>query len=486
MTTRIEKILQDDGPMVSGVLAKKLEEKHEITNDAARKAISRANSPVKKMKTISFNNNQQFIYLSDHFKTQLFYQNLVNSFETHAKAYHFFIQAVLFHDGFIDMNQLPSYTCSPIKKLKGHKPASSIIDDLLQLDVLVEYTDDIYQLNSLIEVSSTHTRFKAIELAKELTISNFEDWAKKINFTSYNDAEKLSNNAEFYKFQWGFTAPSYILNLRNEDSPGFIVADILLGKEVLEEHVEYFLNKIDIIKQNHNVSSFIPIIIVEDLEKEAFQLLKSRGIFIGFVNELFDNQYTEVLKSLVNVIENASAVISKNPDKYFDLFDKLSDLRGASINLRGALFELAVGYYYSQSSIYIKINEVVLDKDSGERREIDVLAYDNPDRLRIVECKGKKAPIGKGFAKKWVTDNIPKIRSWTFQEDEHRNKELIFELWSTGGFEKEAEDYLKERAQSTNKYQINYFSKEEIRNKAKEKGVKKLRKIIDNYFSSDI
>lgn len=46
---RVEEILKKDGPMLSGVLANRLERKYAINNTAARKTVSRAKEPVQKL-----------------------------------------------------------------------------------------------------------------------------------------------------------------------------------------------------------------------------------------------------------------------------------------------------------------------------------------------------------------------------------------------------------------------------------------------------
>lgn len=51
---RVEEILKINGPMLSGELASILEQEYSISNEAARKAISRARTPVQKLKVFPF------------------------------------------------------------------------------------------------------------------------------------------------------------------------------------------------------------------------------------------------------------------------------------------------------------------------------------------------------------------------------------------------------------------------------------------------
>lgn len=482
MSKRIINILNKEGPMVSGVLKEKLVKTFEMKDSAARKAISRANFPVNKLNNISFNNNQKFIYLKDQYNSDLYFKNLLNSIREHAKAYYYFINSVKYHNGFIDKRQLPAYTSSTIKKLKGHRSAESIFNDLCKLDIIINYKDNVYKLNSIIYDEENYSRFKAVEMGKKFVMSDFEDWAKKINLISYNDAKLLNNTPEFYKFQWSFTAPSYVNGLREKNKPGFIVADILISKPVDISDIDYFISKINILKQSKGISSFIPFLITEGLKETAFKKIKSEGVVLGLLDKLFGDKYIETLKSLINVMENASAIISQNPDKYFELMDKLSEIEGKSINLRGDLFELAVGYYYSNFAQYIEINKCIRNKRSGKRKEIDVFVIYSPSEIKIIECKGYNYPLDYDYVEKWITDNVPTIRKWILDQDEYQNKNLTFEIWSTGGFEKSAEQLLEKRSKNTKKYKIKYLTGENIFEKAKEGKVKKFKNILNKHY----
>ena len=54
---RVEEILEIKGPMLSGKLASILEQEYSMSNEAARQAISRAGTPVQKLKVFPFSKN---------------------------------------------------------------------------------------------------------------------------------------------------------------------------------------------------------------------------------------------------------------------------------------------------------------------------------------------------------------------------------------------------------------------------------------------
>lgn len=287
--------------------------------------------------------------------------------------------------------------------------------------MLLDNGDGLYQINPVIDTLQNYTRFKALTIAKKAIMNDFYDWARKINLVSYNSGKLLEQVPEFHKFQWSFTAPSYINGLQKGPKPGFVVADVILGKQLLEDDIEYFLAKINVISQSKKHSPFIPVLLVEGVEEKAFLRLKSAGVVLGFIDKLFGKKYLETLRSLVTIVENASAIITKNPDKYFEFVEALTKLEGKASNLKGDVFELAVGYYYSQLAPYIEINKLVTEHESGKRKEIDVyVKYQN--EARFVECKGYNYLLPKDYVVKWLSDNIPTIRKWALSQDEFVHK----------------------------------------------------------------
>ncbi|WP_407306407.1 hypothetical protein [Desulfosporosinus sp. SB140] len=482
--SRISTILENRGPLMSGVLATELVNKFSISREAARKEISRASTPIRKLKNITFDNNQKFLYLDAHFTKNEFFEKLLKNIKLNSKAYYYFINAIINNNGFISSREVATYSSSPIQPLKGHKPADSIIKDLIYINLLIDNGDGLLQMNPFLDIPQSYTRFKALDLAKKTIMNDFYDWARKINLVSYNSGKLLEQIPEFHKFQWSFTAPSYVKGLQKGKTPGFVVADVILGKQLLEEDIEYFLAKVNVISQSKRHSLFIPVLITEGLEEKAFSRLKSAGVILGFIDKLFGKNYLETLRSLVAIVENASAIMTKNPDQYFEFLDALTKLEGKACNLKGDVFELAVGYYYSQLAPYIEINKLIREHESGKSKEIDVYVK-YPNEVRFIECKGYNYPLLEDYVTKWLSDNIPTIRKWALSQDEYVHKKMVFELWSTGGFDESATDKLRKATESTKKYEIRFFDAKQISEKAKEAKNDNLNRVLKNHFSSN-
>lgn len=482
---RIINILKSNGPMLSGDIATKLVEQYGISTVAARKVISRTNPPIRKLKNINFDNNQKFLYLEEQFNQEEYLSSIIECMKKQSKAYYSFIQAMIYHNGFLTKNQLCTYTFSPINPLKGHRLAEQLLENLCAIQLINKYNDEIFQLNPLLW-ELNYRKYHAVELAKKITITNFYDWAKSINITAYSSGKMFPDSPEFFKFQWGFTSPSYIGGIKkNRNSPPlcFVIADILMGKDLDDDSVMFFINKIDILRQQKKIIPFIPILITDSvIDKSTFKSLKSKGIVLGFVDKLFGNSYAESLKSLVHIVEHASAVIARNPDDYFKLLENLSVLNGNTNNLKGDLFELTVGYYYSQTAQYFEINKNIHDYDSGKNKEIDVFVRYSHNEIRIVECKGHNYPLEEEHTKKWLTDNIPVIRNWLLSQDDYHNKQIVFELWSTGGYDNNSLKILQEHSNKVKKYIIKYFDKNDILKMFRESKNSNIQKIIKNHF----
>ena len=150
---------------------------------------------------------------------------------------------------------------------------------------------------------------------------------------------------------------------------------------------------------------------------------------------------------------------------------------GKTNNLRGDLFEMAVGYYYGKSAQSIDVGKKIW---IGELlRELDVIAnYD--DFVKVVECKAGKAPMTGEEAQKW-SDKVQLVREWLSGRDAYEEKRHVFELWALGGFDDEAKAIL-EKAATAKKYDFAFFGKDEILSKANKLKDRKFLEILKEYF----
>lgn len=473
MTT--EDYIKQKGPLLSSQLIKYYED-GSTGKDAIRKRLERLPKSIGRIRGF-FKDNQTFFYYKEQQFTERYFYALIESLKTSAKQHYCIINSLQYHKGYIKKDELASYSFSPIENLKSHKNFSNVVRDLSRIGLIIE-EEDYYTLSPNIS-SSNKSAYKAIEIVKKNILSHFYDLNRNIGFISYNGG---NFNSEFSKFQFSFTAPSYICGL---SKPSFVLADIMIGGSNDEENINFFLTKINTIKKTHKKSNFIPYLITDSLSNEAFSKLKENGIVIGLIDKLFGREYKELMESLIDVITNISVILKKEPNKFIEIikkFDKLID--GKTNNLRGDLFEFIVGYYHSNLCQSIDIGKIY--KDDGKKKEVDVYAS-YQDKIILCECKAYKTPISLDIIEKWnekiafIYKVIEKNRSFTSD----KNRDIIFEFWSISGFSEEATQYLQEKKNNLKKYKIEFYKRDEILKKAKDSNTNKITDIMNEYFAND-
>lgn len=484
--TYIEKYIKERGGVLSGDLARYIEKKQSISNDAARKRVQRLKSPIHKIRGL-FADNKAFFYHSDNFQNSHYFNDLVEAFKTDGKRCYTIIIGLKYHHGLVHVNELANYSMSPVNLVKGHMKFSSVIELMKKHNLIRETSTGEYGLNiSVAEQLSPNIRhIKGVQLSKSLVIQQFETWSKNIGLVSF---KKSKNNNVVGGFQFAFTAPTYIDGLvgyiDKMKKPGFLVADILIGNITNENTVSFFMKKIAAIKASNPTLKLLPVLLVDGITAEGLNSLKSKGVLVASIKELFGKDYSDLLKNLINTVTNAGAILKTEPEKYLQLMEKLTKLiDGKTNNLRGDLFELAVGFYFSKYSQSLDIGKRVPVTNSNRTREIDVLAR-SENEICIVECKGYNYPVGIDYVEVYLSEKIKEIRGWlaiTHPERKHR-----FEIWSTGGFTKEAIVLLKSTKEKVRKFDFHYLDQNDIKERANKLNSEKFKEILRDYYFKEI
>lgn len=481
--TYLEKLITEKGPILSGDLIKVLTRgSNAISNDAARKRLSRIKGDIFRLKGL-FADGQILFYNKKIYGSLEYYEGLHGALKKSGKQYNIVLKMLQFHHGQLKLTHLPSYTVNTVLKLSGHVLFDSILKKLEGLN-LIHVHEEYVSLSGYISHNSNPKRAKAIEVAKNFILAQFNDWSRNIGLVSYNSSKFYS---EFGKYQFNFVAPSYIGSLPSMATskiiPAFVVADILVGNEVGVEEVEFIINKVSALKQQKRLAKFIPFIIVDSIEDtNTLHKLKANGIVLGFVNELFGDGYKELLNALINLVTNAGAILKRNPEAYLDLLTKLNKLvDGKTNNLRGDVFELAVGYYFARICRSIDIGKQI--NHNGEQREIDVYAL-FADKIVISECKGYNSRITKVEVETWLQKKVPIIHKWILDQPSLNNLTIIFEFWSTGGYDDDAK-FLLDKSKNS-KYKVNAYTLEDMLQKAQETKSKKFTDILKSYYLKEL
>lgn len=477
--TFLESILKESGPGLSGELAKQIETARNISAETSRKQLSRYAEPVKRISGF-FINKQSYFYLPEHIGDGSFIEGLNNALKNSAKRLYVLIKAMEYNKGYLHKDQIAAYSFSPVENLKGHRRFDTVIREALRHGLIVD-DGDYYKLNQeYYPFRSIDFRYhKAISIARDFLINQFADWTRKIGLVSFDSAEYFR---EFSKFNWAITAPSYVGTLpkytMNGIKPGFVLADFVVGNKINDEHVHFFIEKLKVVKALSGHSNILPFLIVDVLPPQTLQLLKKNGVIVAFVHQMFGNGYIDLIQALINTIVNAGAILKERPDDFLALMDKIKVLtEGKTNNLRGDVFELAVGYYHAKESRHFDISKKIYWQ--GQPYELDVFAV-YEDKVVVAECKGTKAPIELNTIDKWL-EKIVDLREWIDHQEAYKGKRHQFEYWSTGGFDVEAMDKI-EVVSKAKKYDSIFLNADDILEKARKTKNTKFVDILKEYF----
>ena len=483
--TYLEKLIKEEGPFLSGELIQILTTGEKpITNQAARQRLSRLEGDIHKIKGL-FADRQIFFYHKNNYGSEKYYLGLEKALKDSGKQYHTILQSLDFHQGLINQNHLASYSINPVLDLKGHVTFDTALQKLVNLKIIKKDGDYICISNKISRTNSNKKRAKAIELAKNFLLMQFNDWSRKTGLVGYNSSKFYSH---FGNYQFNFVSPSFVGSLpqrkKEKIIPGFVIADILIDNVITKNQIEFHINKIKTLRYRKNIPNFISYLIVDSINTEALNALKSEGIIVGFVDQLFGENYIELLKSLINLVTNAGAILKTNPNAYLDLIITLNKLvDGKTNNLRGDLFELAVGFYQGRICNSIEIGKLINYK--GEKREIDVYGS-TANQIILSECKGYNQKIKKEDIEIWLGEKVPIMRKWILDQPSISEREITVQFWATGGFEDDALEILKSRQAKTTKYKIEFFNLDEMIIKSQHVNSKKLEDVLREYYKKEL
>ena len=481
--TSLVQFIKDEVVVSAGDAIRFCVETQKISEENARKRIERLPEEIGRIKGIC-RDRQSILYDREKWHTEQYFEKLVDVLEVNAIQYYSIIRALHLHYGSVPKEVLASYSISPVVEIKNHKLFKTVIDGLIGLD-LVQIEDEQYRIAGGDVVVESRTR--AIRTVHRIVIQQFHEWGRNIGLYSY-DAARF--DTAFSGYQFCLVAPSYLKSLTGKSSkdgtiiPAFVVADVLLNRDISKEDVEFFVRKIQNISMQKQHAKFIPFMIVGSHNAEVYQLLKLNGIVVGNIDELFGSKYSETIYGIFNLMNNAGAILKNNPDQYLRLLSEIERLAsGKTYNLKGDLFEMAVGYYHGQLCKSIDISKKITFE--GVSKEIDVYAV-YQDKVVFAECKGYNSPVGDDYIDKWLSEKIPYFRKWALQSDSLIDKRIVFEIWCTGGYTESSIKKLENAKNNTKKYSLEYYDIPKMMDVARNKKVPHFREIITKYYMNDL
>lgn len=385
------------------------------------------------------------------------------------------------------------------ERLKKHISSSTVLSRLVDVGLLkvLDHPDvgPCVRVEDHARLGQTQlkpTGFRSRMIAEEILLGGLRDWVRHTGLGSSNSVRvrHLSAPPAFGQFTWDLSAPSYLYPMLDYSKKslrhGFIVADVLLGRHISPEDLQYFRLKAGIMRSLRNTRRFLAIFIGEHFTNEALRLGRRDGLVIATTETLFGRDVAEGLSQLIQVLNNAAAAVSSDPNLISQLFTKLDAVKGAALNLRGPLFELLLAHCLRTDGWSIlSIGEQRKDPGSGELAEIDLLANKGPD-LRVCECKGySRKEVSEQEAKNWLEKSVPRIRNSLLIEKFYQTKNIVFELWTTGAFSPEAEKYLRFKRDEIGIFRFEWFDGSQLRGFAEQLKLQYALKLLREQYGID-
>lgn len=453
MPDPVEKYLERYGPALSGEVAAHLI-KAGSEAPAARKRVSRAGPNVKRLAGITFPHKARFLYLQQQFGSPSYWSNLTTALISTRSAYGYAIAALRQRNGLVPTAHFPIVCGSPLRQSR-HLSPETVYLRLSQAGLLTKVNVSglgeciaLIQGDGHYDVWAEHVRARL--LTENILLLAVKDWLRKTGIVSYGKVAIRGDDPapQVGTFLWDLTAPSYLgpMVRTGKDGTrknGFVACDVHLGEPMTLAGVAPFVRKCQTLRTLRKVGACLQIFVADRYDSAAFQLLKENGIIPATPASLFGEDVASGLRQLTSVLENAAHSII-NADQFDELFEKLGKIEGASIQLRGTLFEyLAAEIARKTISTDIKMNRIFKPSTGPPAKaEADVVAITGHQSITVIECKGysPRATIPDDLFKRWLQHNVPTCFREIKEHPDWRNLAVKFEFWSTAAL---SEDALK-------------------------------------------
>ena len=479
----VESILDQNGPLLASEIKEILKSTLNITDDAARQQISRAKGNVERLRSFSFPKNEYFLFLRNHYKTDLFYSNLTEALIKSRSATGNTIAAFQCLSGKICEEKFK--VISGARSGAKRKTIDTISKELESVDLIQEIGCKEKKISLSSQLSKQNELSdEIVEVMDEVLFANLQEWLKKNSLVSYN---KIKHYGEFSNYFWDITAPTYLRPFitKTSDSvkPGFLVADYFPQTNVPAEAVEYFISKVSSVAAKRSVRPFLPIFIALSYTQDAFNKLKENNILATTIANLLGKENEKLLYSIIDTLKNMNNKILKDDsiESINKILKEVVRLDGEFNNLKGSLFELlAANAMFKIHGGYVEINKKFYEGNLI-LAEVDVMCVVGNSEILIIECKAYKSHIDEKLIGEWI-NKISKTYNWLKKQNENNNKKFSFEYWTTSDFTEEALKLLVEKSSITKKYTINWKNRNELLKFFREYNLSEQCKILNEYY----
>lgn len=489
MENEVADLLAITGPAFSSTIVERLMRKG-ISQEAARKRVSRARGVVRRLEGLNFPNREQFLFLSKQSRTQDFRGKLIAALQNSGTSYGRALVALRSRRGAIPSLHFPGASGLPVEDTKGQLLCSQVLDQLQKLGLLTRTSTPEGDIIGLKDSPLLSNRRSAALIVEDVTLSVMKPWLVNLGWTSSGVLALRSANTapKFGQYRFDLVGPTYLRALtdfrRGRLINGFIIADILLDREITLTDLGPFFSKLAVLVNQKRSTRLQPMFIADGFEYEALNQLRAKGCMVARPETIFGVDIASQLRELINTIEHAAVALTRDTEGVFRLLGKIAKLEGSSLNLRGVVLELIVAHLFQFDGYTIDIRRQIRSK-GGDAAEIDVMAS-NRKEVICVECKGKSPGrlVGVDEIQTWIRTTIPRIRSWLNSRNDFPARRY-FKFYASTGYEDEAIALIETIRESSRDQSIRFYEGKDVILQLRENKEASLIDIFREHFGQE-
>lgn len=437
----------NDGPCRSTDLRKKIVETEGITNEAARKRISRFKDPIKRI-NINLPNNEKIFYIENQFGKSLFITHLEEILIQSNTAAGRALIALNSYSGALPIGLFAKASGTALTPSKKHIHCDTVINQLKD-NLLINVVDDSRYTKLICnhDKSDIPIHQRSVFEVENIFLPIIKAWLINLGFSSLNtlairDENKIPTCGQF---AWDIVGPCYTLGIRTEMNNtvqnGFVIGDILLDRVIKLEDLNPFFYKIESLKNQKKMRPILPLFIADSFDPSALEKLRKNGIIVAMPKTILGGDASNLLKSLINFIEKASENIKHKPMEIFDILTRINKIEGAALNLRSVVFDFMLARIYSVQGFNCSFRKKIYTEIG--QAEIDVLA----ERDNEIICIEGKAVAPKNEVKKsdiedWSNKGLPVIIRWLKRQDNLSGKKKTILFCTSTQFSSDSTDLI--------------------------------------------
>lgn len=492
---KVVQILDEAGPSLSSNIADILQTELKISPVAARKRIERAKKTgvVRALEGLKFKHNEQFLFVQRQTGSKAFHSALLRALTETRSAYRLPLLGLSARGGSVPEYLFSTFSGLPIFGQKNIT-ANDALTKLKSLDIILSRTGEVGSCVSLSQsinpAKLSDKRLIGRMFAENICLHALRDWLKLQGFAANSSTVRGKNSQvspQFGYYQWDLVAPSYLSVMRTYASgsvdPGFIVADIILGRQLSVDDVQYFFQKCSSVKFNKNHRPFVPMLVADWFERDAFLAGRQQGAVFTTPKNLFGKNFARALDFIVQIIEGRH-----NPEilmvGLLESCNSITHLSSALKEMKKIVFITFAGHSYQKlRSSKVTYGGTVSDwLNANESHQIDMLFEKSDKEFTAVKCHYSENPVSIEIVDQWFRKTVPSIHL-TFSD----NPDVAaceYSIWSSSSFTSAARARLQQLTDDNLPYRISWKTGDEVHSLVKSSTEENIFKAFERLIKS--